>query len=116
MDSSTIQIANLDPSIGNEKLEEIFSDHGPLKRCFVVKKTRKGIVQFALNDDVNKLFEETNGKLKFENDSVLELQRIPDEKPKGGTPNAKRVSSIFFISCHIFQITVQSLLFLNSGL
>ena len=97
MDSSTIQIANLDPSIGNEKLEEIFSDHGPLKRCFVVKKTRKGIVQFALNDDVNKLFEETNGKLKFENDSVLELQRRPDEKPKGGAPNAKRVSSIFFL-------------------
>jgi len=90
MDSSTIQIANLDSSIDNRKLEEIFSDHGPLKRCFVVKKTRKGIVQFALNDDVNKLFEETNGKLKFENDNVLELQRIPDEKPKGGTSNAKK--------------------------
>ena len=92
MDSSTIQIANLDPSIDNRKLEEIFSDHGPLKRCFVVKKTRKGIVQFALNDDVNKLFEETNGKLKFENYNVLDLQRIPDEKPKGGTSNAKKVS------------------------
>ena len=45
-----------------------------------------------MNDDVNKLFEETNGKLKFENDNVLELQRIPDEKPKGGTSNAKKVS------------------------
>ena len=112
MDSSTIQIANLDPSIDNRKLEEIFSDHGPLKRCFVVKKTRKGIVQFALNDDVNKLFEETNGKLKFENDNVLELQRIPDEKPKGGTSNAKKVSkkicfNILFVFLYFFQIIIQ---------
>ena len=89
MNSCTIQITNVIPTINDEKLEEIFSDYGPLKRCFVVKKSRKGIVQFALNDDVNKLFEETNGELKIENENVLQLERIPDEKPKGSVQKVR---------------------------
>ena len=88
MESSTIQISNLDLNVTTEKLEEIFSEYGPLKRCFAVRaknknaKHTKGIVQFAISEDVDKLFQETNGEFKDENDLEFKFERIPDEKQK----------------------------------
>jgi nucleolar protein 4 len=59
--SSTFQVINLPIGTTDEAIEEIFSEFGPLKRCFVVKqklpaKTDKttGYVQFAFNDDAIK--------------------------------------------------------------
>lgn len=72
MESSTIQISNLDLNVTTEQLEEIFSEFGPLKRCFAVRPKKKnathtkGIVQFAISEDVDKLLQDTNGELKTE--------------------------------------------------
>ena len=85
MNSSTIQLLDLDPNFSDEKLEELFGDFGPIKRCFVIKpkknqaKTR-GIIQFGISDDVDKLFEDTNGQLKIDDENSLRFKRIADEK------------------------------------
>ena len=60
--NSTLQITNVALSTTDENLEELFSDYGPIKRCFVVKpkhpgaKKTLGIVQFAFSDDAEKAF------------------------------------------------------------
>ena len=90
MDSSTstIQISNLDVNVTTETLEEIFSEFGPLKRCFSVRPKKKnvthtkGIVQFACPEDVDKLLQDTNGDLKTESGLELKITRISDEKQK----------------------------------
>ena len=59
---STLQITNVALNTSDETLEEIFSDFGPIKRCFVVNpkhpgaKKTLGIVQFAFGDDAQKAF------------------------------------------------------------
>ena len=85
MNSSTIQLLDLDPNFTDEKLEELFGDFGPIKRCFVIKpkknqaKTR-GIIQFGISDDVDKLFEDTNGQLEIDDGTSVCFKRIADEK------------------------------------
>ena len=59
---STLQVINIPLSTTDEKLEEFFSDYGPIKRCFVVRpklpgaKKTFGIIQFAFSDDAQKAF------------------------------------------------------------
>ena len=54
------------------QLEDAFTDYGPLKRCFVVRKKKKtdkftiGYVQFAIEDDAAKCLEESGKKVKVE--------------------------------------------------
>ena len=67
---STIQVSNLDVSMTTVQLEELFGEHGPLKRCFVVKprkgpaKITTGIVQFALAEDADKAAQD--GTIQYE--------------------------------------------------
>ena len=81
MESCTIQVTNVNESITEDKIEEIFSEFGPLKRFFIVRRTQKAIVQYASNDYVSKLLEDTNGQIKCEDENVLKFESIPDEKP-----------------------------------
>ncbi len=89
MESSTIQISNLGTEVTDAQLEEVFSDFGPLKRCFAVRpktesqKVTKGIVQFSMSEDVDRLFEDTDGHIKTENGLALSFTRISDDKQKG---------------------------------
>ena len=59
---STLHVANVPLDTSDELLEELFSDIGPIKRCFVVQpklpgaKKTFGIVQFAFSDDAQKAF------------------------------------------------------------
>ena len=94
MESSTIQITNLDTKVTTEQLEDIFSEFGPLKRCFTVKPKKKnathtkGIVQFAISEDVDKLIQDTNGDFKDEIQNIqFKFSRIPDEKQKSNDNN-----------------------------
>ena len=54
------------------QLEDVFTDFGPLKRCFVVRKKKKtdqftiGYVQFAIEDDAAKCLGDSGGKIKVE--------------------------------------------------
>ena len=54
------------------QLEDAFTDYGPLKRCFVVRKKKKtdkftiGYVQFAIEDDAAKCLEESGKKIKVD--------------------------------------------------
>ncbi|XP_064629377.1 RNA-binding protein 28-like [Lineus longissimus] len=63
----TLFIRNLPLTTSNEKLEDIFGNIGPLKKCFVVKEKGKdickgyGYVTFSLQDDANKA--KTNVKI-----------------------------------------------------
>ena len=90
MNSSTIQLLDLDPDFTDEKLEELFGDFGPIKRCFVIKpkknqaKTR-GIIQFGICDDVDKLFEDTKGQIKIDDEKSVHFKRIADEKQQNNT-------------------------------
>lgn len=59
--SSTFQVVDLPVGTSDETVEDIFSEFGPLKRCFVVRpkvpnKSDKtsGYVQFAFSDDAIK--------------------------------------------------------------
>ena len=53
------------------QLEDVFTDFGPLKRCFVVRKKKTdqftiGYVQFAIEDDAAKCLGDNGGKIKVE--------------------------------------------------
>ena len=53
------------------QLEDAFTDFGPLKRCFVVRKKKSdrftiGYVQFAIEDDAAKCLEESGKKIKVD--------------------------------------------------
>ena len=88
MESSTIQISNLDVGVTDQRLEEIFGDFGPIKRCFAVRPKKaqatitKGIVQFAFSEDVDRLLQDTNGEINNEDGSKFAFTRIPDVKQK----------------------------------
>ena len=62
MPCSTLHVANVPLDTSDENLEELFSDFGPIKRCFVVRPKLPGakktfcIVQFAFSDDAQKAF------------------------------------------------------------
>jgi len=65
--TSTLQIVDLPVGTSDEIIEDIFSNIGPLKRCFVVRprvpKAEKtpGYVQFAFSDDAAKAFKVLDG-------------------------------------------------------
>ena len=87
------------------QLEDAFTDFGPLKRCFVVRKKKKtdrftiGYVQFAIEDDAAKCLEESGKKIKVEiggEDSELGLRWAHQKgdaaagDDEGGGDNKKR--------------------------
>lgn len=79
MPCSTLHVANVPLDTSDENLEELFSDFGPIKRCFVVRpklpgaKKTFGIVQFAFSDDAQKAF-----KVMSLLSSWLDLFRVLD--------------------------------------
>ena len=72
-DSSTIRVAQVGLNISDQELEDIFSDYGPIKRCFVVKPKKTkinnkdinrtiGYVEFAIADDAKTAIDGINNK------------------------------------------------------
>lgn len=62
--SSTLQVTKVPPDLTNQEFETFFSDFGPLRRCFTVKKTQLGYVQFAFEEDAHKCLAENDGILQ----------------------------------------------------
>ena len=71
--SATVRVAQLGLDVTDQALEDVFSDFGPIKRCFVVKpKTNKinnkavnrtiGYVEFAIPEDAETAISEVNAK------------------------------------------------------
>ena len=72
--SATVRVAQLGLNVTDQALEDLFSDYGPIKRCFVVKpKNEKGnkrqsnktigYVEFAILDDAETAIEGISNKL-----------------------------------------------------
>ena len=72
--SSTIRVSNIGIGATDHELEELFSDYGPLKRCFVVKPKKLpnsektpnktiGYVEYAIAEDALTAIEEIQHKL-----------------------------------------------------
>eukprot|EP00794_Sanderia_malayensis_P019156 gene19156-21076_t len=81
---TTLFVRNLPYNANDGKLEDIFSEYGPIKRCFVVKDRDKeqmcrgfGYVTFVTQEDANKALATT---VRIEN-RKLKLS-IADKKPR----------------------------------
>lgn len=67
-DPRTLFIRGVDFAIDEKKLEEVFSDIGPVRTCFLVrekgKETHKGFgfVQFALQEDAERAVQDLNNR------------------------------------------------------
>uniref|UniRef100_A0A3B5MUQ8 RRM domain-containing protein n=1 Tax=Xiphophorus couchianus TaxID=32473 RepID=A0A3B5MUQ8_9TELE len=62
MPALTIFVASLPESATNERLEEIFSEIGPVKQCFVVREKGKcrgfGFVTYSMEEDAKRALKE----------------------------------------------------------
>lgn len=68
-DARTVFVRGISFDIEKEPLEELFSDIGPVKSCFIVRNKGEekhkgfGFVQYAIQEDAARAAEELNGKL-----------------------------------------------------
>uniref|UniRef100_A0A3Q4I7H3 RRM domain-containing protein n=1 Tax=Neolamprologus brichardi TaxID=32507 RepID=A0A3Q4I7H3_NEOBR len=62
MAAHTIFVGSLPDSASNERLEEIFSEIGPVKKCFVVRDKEKcrgfGFVTYSMEEDAQRALKE----------------------------------------------------------
>ncbi|XP_070550742.1 RNA-binding protein 28-like isoform X1 [Ptychodera flava] len=99
---TTLFVRNLPYSTTNEKLEEVFSDIGPLRRCFVVSKKGSsecrgfGYVTFAMKDDAVKAKTSTvklEGRklhLDYANKEFKNRKRKQDAEHEQESPESKK--------------------------
>jgi len=79
---STIQVSNLPLDTTRYQLEQLFTDLGPVKKCFVLKpregkKSTIGYVTFSMHDDCKSAMEMKDLKLEG---ASLNLKIAPDKK------------------------------------
>ena len=88
---ATLFVSTIPFNATNEDLEFFFSQVGPIRSCFLVKKEGKstgcGFVQFALPEDAKKALTELKKK-KFQDKRTLKLafavrKGVADERKKG---------------------------------
>lgn len=67
-DARTVFVRNVSFDVDESKLEETFSDIGPVRQCFLVKTKGQqrhrgfGFVQYALPEDADRALQELNQK------------------------------------------------------
>ncbi|CAN9499236.1 unnamed protein product [Ophioblennius macclurei] len=118
MTSQTVFVGSLPASATNERLEEIFSEIGPVKQCFVVKKKGSetcqgyGFVTFSMLEDAQRALKEVKQydgqklflsvakkkmrerKKKPGGEESGEAPKESEEKPKGNRKKAVKARLI----------------------
>jgi len=92
---STVQVANLPLETTRGELENVFSELGPIKKCFVLKpkegkKSNLGFVTFAMSGDCKAAAERDDLEL---NGNTLKLTVKPDKKDWNAERPAKQINS-----------------------
>ncbi|KPP63601.1 RNA-binding protein 28-like [Scleropages formosus] len=97
---SSLFVRNLPVSATNERLEEVFSELGPLKKCFVVKEKGTdrcrgfGYVAFSMEEDSRKALKEM---IKYDGRKLsvtAAKKKAYDKKKEGGTASPRTVSCL----------------------
>uniref|UniRef100_A0A672GP01 RRM domain-containing protein n=1 Tax=Salarias fasciatus TaxID=181472 RepID=A0A672GP01_SALFA len=89
MASPTVFVGSLPASASNERLEEIFSEIGPVKQCFVVKKKGKaargyGFVTFSMLEDAQRALKEVKDYDGHKLFLSVAKKKMRDKKKKAG--------------------------------
>uniref|UniRef100_A0A665V2K6 RNA-binding protein 28 n=1 Tax=Echeneis naucrates TaxID=173247 RepID=A0A665V2K6_ECHNA len=93
MPAQTIFVRSLPASASNQRLEEIFSEIGPIKQCFVVKEKGTetcrgfGYVTYSIEEDAQRALKEVkdyDGQRLF---LSVAKKKIRDKKKTGGSKN-----------------------------
>ncbi|KAI8903564.1 hypothetical protein EDD86DRAFT_184714, partial [Gorgonomyces haynaldii] len=91
---STLFVSTLPFTSTKEQLEEFFSQVGPIRSCFIVKKdgqhTGCGYVQYAMQEDAEKAIKDLK-KVKFDNKRTLKItwalkKTVVKERKEAGLP------------------------------
>ncbi|KAL7878578.1 hypothetical protein AOLI_G00095520 [Acnodon oligacanthus] len=88
MSAGTLFVSNLPASASSERLEELFSEVGPVKRCFVVrdKDSEKcrgiGYVTYAMGEDAERALKEITKYDGHKIFVVLAKKKLSDEKKR----------------------------------
>uniref|UniRef100_A0A669EJN8 RNA-binding protein 28 n=1 Tax=Oreochromis niloticus TaxID=8128 RepID=A0A669EJN8_ORENI len=97
MAAHTIFVGSLPDSASNERLEEIFSEIGPVKKCFVTEKCRGfGFVTYSMEEDAQRALKEikeydgqklslTVAKSKIKDKNKKEAGTAPKENQQKGS-------------------------------
>ncbi|XP_029952852.1 RNA-binding protein 28 isoform X2 [Salarias fasciatus] len=90
MASPTVFVGSLPASASNERLEEIFSEIGPVKQCFVVKKKGAekcqgyGFVTFSMLEDAQRALKEVKDYDGHKLFLSVAKKKMRDKKKKAG--------------------------------
>ncbi len=61
MQGSKLYVGNLNYSVTNDELEELFAEYGEVKEVYVVEGKGFGFVELSSNEDAESVKEELNG-------------------------------------------------------
>jgi RNA recognition motif-containing protein len=82
MDSSKLYVGNLDYSVNNGDLEELFSQYGEVRQVNVIEGKGFGFVEMSSQDEAEKAKEALNGTEYKRRTIRVDEARPPKKRPR----------------------------------